>query len=90
MLASILGTLVNNSYVQGALWGVGVAVIALIVLTVREMWQKSNKNAFFYTIFILTLLALLILKITPIQSIVIFTLIGVAYKRLTLKKEEIE
>ena len=88
LLASILGALVNNS--QGALWGVGVAVIALIILTVREMWQKSNRNAFFYIIFALTLLALLILKITPIQSIIIFTLIGVAYKRLTLKKEEIK
>lgn len=90
LLASILGALVNNSYVQGALWGVGVAVIALIVLTVREMWQKSNRNAFFYIIFALTLFTLLILKITPIQSIIIFTLIGVAYKRLTLKKEEIK
>ena len=44
LLASILGALINNSYVQGALWGVGIAVIALIMLTVREMWQKSDKN----------------------------------------------
>ena len=90
LLASILGTLVNNSYVQGALWGVGVAVIALIVLTLREMWQKSNKNAFFYTIFIMTLISLLVFKITPIQSIVLFTLIGVGFKKLTLKKGELK
>ena len=90
LLASILGALTQNSYVLGALWGVGISVIALIMLTVREMWSKSTRNAFFYTIFVLTLLALLILKITPIQSIVIFTLIGVIYKRLTLKKEEIK
>ena len=90
LLASILGALTQNSYVLGVLWGVGISVIALIMLTVREMWSKSTRNAFFYTIFVLTLLALLILKITPIQSIVIFTLIGVIYKRLTLKKEEIE
>ena len=52
-LASVLGMLTENSYVQGALWGVGVAVIALIMLTVREMWQKSNRDKFFYSIFIL-------------------------------------
>ena len=33
LLASVLGALTNNSYVQGALWGVGISVIALIVLT---------------------------------------------------------
>lgn len=44
LLASVLGALTNNSYVQGALWGVGISVIALIVLTVKEMWQKSNKK----------------------------------------------
>jgi len=82
LLASVLGALVNNSYVQGALWGVGVAVIALIILTVREMWQKSNKNAYFYTIFILTLAALLLFNLSPIQAIVIFTAAGVLYKRL--------
>ena len=51
LLASIIGSLTENSYIQGALWGVGAAVIALIVLTVREMWQKSQRGIFFYTIF---------------------------------------
>lgn len=87
ILASVLGTLVNNSYVQGALWGVGVAVIALIMLTVREMWQKSNKNTYFYTIFILTLMALLLLKLSPIQAILLFTILGVIYKRLLEAKK---
>lgn len=87
LLASILGSLVNNSYVQGALWGVGIAVIALIMLTVREMWQKSNKNAYFYTIFALTLGTLLVFKLSPIQTILIFTVLGVVYKRLSGVRE---
>ena len=82
LLASVLGILINNSYVQGALWGVGVAVIALILLTVREMWQKSNKNIFFYAIFLLTLISLLIFKLSPIQAIVIFSIIGVMCKKI--------
>ena len=81
LLASVLGALTQNSYVQGALWGVGVSVIALIMLTVREMWQKSNKNIYFYTIFVLTLATLLVFKLSPIQTILLFTIIGVLYKR---------
>ena len=90
LLASILGALTQNSYVLGALWGVGISVIALIMLTVREMWNKSTRNMFFYTIFVLTLIALSVFKITPIQSIVLFTLIGVGFKRLNLKNEELK
>lgn len=90
LLASVLGALTQNSYVVGALWGVGISVIALIMLTVREMWNKSTKNIFFYTIFILTLISLLIFKLSPIQSILLFTLIGVGFKRLNLKNEELK
>ena len=90
LLASVLGALTQNSYVVGALWGVGISVIALIMLTVREMWNKSTKNIFFYTIFFLTLISLLIFKLSPIQSILLFTLIGVGFKRLNLKKEELK
>lgn len=87
LLASIIGTLINNNYVQGALWGVSVAVIALIMLTVREMWQKSNRNTYFYTIFILSLLALILLHLSPIQTILLFTVLGVLYKRFIKRGE---
>ena len=80
ILASVLGIFVNNSYVQGALWGVGVAVIALILLTVREMWQKSDRNLFFYLIFLMALIALLIFKLSPIQVINLFSILGLSVK----------
>lgn len=81
LLASILGALINNSYVQGILWGVGVAVIALIMLTVREMWQKSNKTPYFYVMYALSLVTLLVFSLPPIKTILIFTALGVFYKR---------
>ncbi len=87
LLASVIGSLTENSYVKGALWGVGASVIALIVLTVREMWQKSNRDAFFYVIFVLTLLTLLIFKLSPIQTILLFSIIGVIYKKITEGKK---
>ena len=76
-----------NPYVQGALWGVGIAVIALILLTVREMWNKSTRNAFFYVVFILALSGLLLFNLTPVQTILIYTVFGVLYKIMTTPKE---
>ena len=50
------------------------------MLTVREMWQTSVRDKFFYTIFILALLTLLIFKLSPIKTILLFTALGVLYK----------
>ena len=86
-LASMLSLFTENSFVQGAFWGVGIAVIALILLTVREVWQKSNRNLFFYLIFILSLISLLVFNFSPIQTILLFSVIGVLYKRFTTPKE---
>ena len=86
ILASVLDKFVNNSFVQGAMWGVSVAVIALIVLTVREMWQNSKRNLFFYLIFLSALIALLIFKMSPIHTILLFSVFGVMII-IFLKKE---
>lgn len=87
LLASILSLITENSFVQGAFWGVRIAVIALILLTVREVWQKSNRNLFFYLIFALSLISLLVFKFSPIQTILLFSVIGVLYKRFSTPKE---
>ena len=83
-----VATITSNIFVNGALWGVGIAVIALILLTIREMWQKSKKDFFFYSIFTLTLLTLVCLELPPVKTILIFSFIGIFYKHLTTPKEE--
>ena len=87
LLASGLSLLTSNNYIQSIFWGVGVAVIALIILTVREMWQKSNKDSFFYLIFLLSLTALVVFNLSPVKTILIFTLFGVLYKTFIGLKE---
>ena len=87
LLASVLNLLTDNLYVKGIFWGVGVAVIALISLTVREIWQNSKKDFFFYFIFILALFSLLYFNFSPIKTILIFTFLGVLYKALVKLKE---
>ena len=80
ILGSLLNTIIGNSYVQGFMWGIGIAVIALILLTIRETWQKSTKNILFYVIFGLSLFALLFFKLSPILTLLIFTVLGILLK----------
>ena len=79
-LGFVLSKIINNTYVQGVFWGVGIAVIALITLTIREMWQNSNRNIFFYLIFIAALIALTVFKLSPVQVILIFAILGTIIK----------
>ena len=87
LLASIIESFTENLYIQSVFWGVGIAVIALIMLTVKEMWQKANKNLFFYIIFIASLFSLVLLNFSPSKTILIFIIIGVIYKRITTPME---
>ena len=86
ILASFLGTIVENTYIKSILWGIGIAVIALILLTIREIWQKSTRDFFFYLIFVLSLISILVFKLSPIITILIISTFGVLYKKLTLKE----
>ena len=86
-LASFFSTLTENTYIQSIFWGIEVAVIALILLTTREIWQNTKKDLFFFIIFLLALLSLIYLNFSPIKTILIFTLFGVTYKALSTPKE---
>ncbi len=88
LLASILSAFMESHIMQGALWGIGIAVIALILLTVRELWQNSHKDIFFYLIFGSSLVILVLFKLSPINVILIFSCIGILYKTIERKIKE--
>ena len=87
LLASVLNFLAGNIYVSGAFRGVGIAVIALILLTTKEVWQKSQRSMFFYLIFTVSLLLLLLFKLSPVIVIIVMTLFGVILKRISNRRE---
>lgn len=80
VLASFLNKMIFNPYVNSALWGVGVSVVALISLTAREMWQKSSKDKFFCFVFLSAFVAIMIFKLSPIQTIITFSFAGIVLK----------
>jgi len=87
LLASVLNIFLDNTLVQGVMWGVGVAVVALILLTTREMWQNSKRDWFFHVIFLLALVALLVFKFSPIQTILTFLILGLLIKIVKKRRE---
>lgn len=80
LLASLLSMFVNNTILQGTLWGVGIAVIALIFLTAREVWTNAQRTLFFYIMFLFAFISLMMFNLTPITVIIIFSVLGVAVK----------
>ncbi|MCQ2754605.1 MAG: chromate transporter [bacterium] len=88
IIATFLSSISGNSYVQGIFWGVGVAVIALIILTARDIWRNAKRNLFFYIIFLLALVSLLILNFSPIKTIITLVIVGVLYKRFEYVRRE--
>lgn len=87
LLASILNVLSENIYFKGAMSGVEIAVIALIFLAVKEIWQKSETDLFFYIVFFLSLCCLMIFKFSPIQTIILAAITGIVYKKISDKGE---
>ena len=81
-LASIIESISENIYINGFFRGVGIAIIALIILTVREIWQKTSKTLFFYTIFFISLITILILNISPVIVIITITPLGIMIKKI--------
>ena len=85
-LATALDNIVQNKYIQAVFWGIGYSVIMLIFLTACEVWQKSDKNFYFYSIFFGALISLLVFNFSPVQTIITLTIIGIMVKKLTAEE----
>ncbi|MBQ2872061.1 chromate transporter [bacterium] len=80
LLATILDKLTDIPIVLDIFWGVGIGILIMILLTVKEIWCKSIVDKFtffvFITIFSLTVFA----DLSPVWAVVISALFGVLYR----------
>ena len=74
LLAYLFNELVTKPTIQHIFWGVGIGVITLLFLAVKEMWKKSVTDKFTLGIYLLCLLAALSVKI-PLPAIIITSVI---------------
>ena len=72
----------DNKIVLNAFWGIRIAVIILVILTIRDMWKQSVNSVFSYIMYILILLALILFPISPAIVIVSSALIAICYSNI--------
>ncbi len=87
-IATVLDKLLQLSFIQSIFWAVNIAVVILLYLSVKEVWQQSMKGIFSWVIFGATLIASLIFKVSPAIIIVCSLVFGVGYKILEKKRSE--
>lgn len=80
LLASFLVRMSKNVIMNDVFWGVNVAIIILLFLTVKEVWNKSIVDKFTFFIFALILVSMLF-GLSPSIAIVLSALLGIIYKK---------
>lgn len=94
LLATILSEIINLPTTQHIFWGVGIGVIVLLFLAVKEMWKKSVNDKFSLTVYIVCTILALTRKV-PLALIIIGALVcGITWQKFEdtqkLKNEKAE
>jgi len=76
VLAKILQEIIQLKFVQSIFWGVGIGVLILIFLAVKEIWKKSVVDKFSCWIFFITFILSACFKAPPASLIIMAVFIG--------------
>ena len=86
MLAYLFSAIVNIPAIQYIFWGVGIGVIVLLFLAVKEMWTNAVNDKFSLVIYSVALIAALSGKI-PLPIIIITSLVvGIFWQKYEGRK----
>lgn len=81
-LANILTTITDNEIVKNAFFGIRISVIVLVLITIKDLWAKSVNSIFSYVLFIVILICLLVLPVSPTIVIISAGAIALLYGKL--------
>ena len=89
LIANILTELVGLKSVNNIFAGVAVGVVVLVILTIKEMWEKSVVDNFSKILFLAALI-FACLKVSPVVIIIGSVIAGIVYRLLfpVCNKEE--
>ena len=77
----------DNVYVQHALAGISVCVIALILDAVIGMWKKGVKDVWGYIIFAVALLVSMFTKLSPVLLVIGAAIAGIIIRSVKRASE---
>ncbi len=87
IIATVLDQLLKFSFIQSIFWGVSIAVIILIYLSIKEMWKYSITDLFSWILFIGTFVMSYFLDISPAITILVGVSIGIFWKIIQEKRK---
>ena len=86
-IAMFLSGFKDNVYVQHALAGISVCVIALILDAVIGMWKKGVKDVWGYIIFAVALLVSMFTKLSPVLLVIGAAVAGIIIRSVKRASE---
>lgn len=86
-IAFFLSNFRDNVYVQYALAGISVCVVALILDAVIGFWKKGVKDVIGFLLCLVTIFVSLFTTISPIIVVLVAALIGVVMKTMQGRKD---
>lgn len=76
VLARIMEEINSYTFIQNIFWGIGIGVLMLIFLAVKEIWKKSVVDKFSCWIFFITFILSACFKAPPAILIILAVVIG--------------
>lgn len=86
IIAEILDKILNFPFIQSIFWGVGIAVIILIYLTIKEMWKHSLVDIPSYILFLIAFVLSFIFKISPVYIVIFGIIYGITIQKMRGEK----
>lgn len=88
ILAQLMTIITHMKFIQSMFWGIGIGVLTLIFLAVKEMWPKSIVNRRTGWIFLGTFLLSAFGKISPVIIIVTAIVVAVIAAKIQIMKSK--
>ena len=86
IIAEILDKILNFPFIQSIFWGVGIAVIILIYLTIKEMWKHSLGDIPSYILFLIAFISSFVFKISPVYIVIFGIIYGITIQKMRGEK----
>ncbi len=80
LVSTILSRLVSFDIVKNMFWGIGIGIIVMIFLTIKEIWSKSIVDKFTLLLFLFVFFLTVLFNISPVWSVLGSAVIGIIYK----------
>ena len=85
LIAFIIDKLLTLKFIENIFWGVGIAVIIMMYLTVKEMWSKSVQDIKSFIIFLAAFFASYFFQLSPIYIVILAIILGISIQKLRRK-----